>query len=126
MERAEFKRIAEYIEEVEESLDQWGAKRIATHYHLTKLHLAIERLMHASTKTKDQKLKISLTISVALDTEQPSAIAGYRFESPYNPPPGCRGAGWDGGWLAALAMRREMFTVAVDSHIYFSNAFLFI
>jgi hypothetical protein len=61
MERAEFKRIDQYIEDVEENLEQWYTQSIATERHLTKLHLVIERLMHISGDTKDRQLKSSLT-----------------------------------------------------------------
>ena len=61
MERAEFKRIDQYIEDVEENLEQLGIQSIATVRHLTKLHLVIERLMHISGDTKDQQLKTSLS-----------------------------------------------------------------
>ncbi len=60
MERAEFRRIVAYIEDVEGSLEQGGAQEVASPYHLTKLHLAIERLMRASTETKDRQLQTSL------------------------------------------------------------------
>ena len=62
MERAEFKRIDEYIEDVEENLERWGTQSIASERHLTKLHLVIERLMHISGDTKDQQLRSSLSI----------------------------------------------------------------
>ena len=60
MDRMEFKRIAQYIEDVEENLGLLGAKRMATQYHLTKLHLAIQRLIRASTETRDLQLRMSL------------------------------------------------------------------
>ena len=60
MERAEFKRIDEYIEDVEKNLEHWAAQSIPTERHLTKLHLVIERLAHISGDTKDQQLKTSL------------------------------------------------------------------
>ena len=61
MERAEFKRIDRYIEDVEENLEQWAVQNIAPERHLTKLHLVIERLMHISADTEDRQLKSSLT-----------------------------------------------------------------
>lgn len=61
MERAEFKRIDRYIEDVEENLERWAIQKIAPERHLTKLHLVIERLMHISGDTEDRQLKSSLT-----------------------------------------------------------------
>jgi len=61
MERAEFKRIDEYIEDVEENLEQWAVQNIAPERHLTKLHLVIERLIHISGDIEDHQLKSSLT-----------------------------------------------------------------
>jgi len=60
MERAEFKRIDEYIEDVENNLERWATQNIPAERHLTKLHLVIERLMNISGDTKDQQLKTSL------------------------------------------------------------------
>lgn len=61
MERAEFKRIDKYIEDVEENLERLPAQSVVTERHLTKLHLVIERLIHISEDTKDQQLKTSLS-----------------------------------------------------------------
>jgi len=61
MERAEFKRIDRYLEDVEENLDQRAVQNIAPERHLTKLHLVIERLMHISGDTEDRQLKSSLS-----------------------------------------------------------------
>jgi hypothetical protein len=61
MERAEYKRIDRYIEDVEENLEQWATQNIAPERHLTKLHLVIERLMQISGDTEDRQLKSSLT-----------------------------------------------------------------
>ena len=60
MERTEFKRIDQYIEDVEKNLEQLGTQSIAPERNLTKLHLVIERLMHISGDTKDQQLRLSL------------------------------------------------------------------
>ena len=60
MERAEFKRIVEYIEDVEESLERWDTQSNAMERHLTKLHLVIDRLMRTSGDTKDRQLRRSL------------------------------------------------------------------
>ena len=61
MERAEFKRIDQYIEDVEINLEQLGTQSVAPERHLTKLHLVIERLMHISGDSEDRQLKSSLT-----------------------------------------------------------------
>ena len=61
MERAEFKQIDRYIEDVEENLERRAVQNIAPERHLTKLHLVIERLMQISADTKDRQLKSSLT-----------------------------------------------------------------
>jgi hypothetical protein len=61
MERAEFERIDQYIEDVEENLERRAVQNIAPERHLTKLHLVIERLMHISEDTEDRQLKSSLT-----------------------------------------------------------------
>ena len=60
MERAEFKRIDRYIEDVEENLERWAVQNIAPERHLTKLHLVIKRLTHISGDTEDRQLKSSL------------------------------------------------------------------
>jgi hypothetical protein len=61
MERAEFKRIDKYIEDVEENFERWPTQSVVTERHLTKLHLVIERLIHISEETKDRQIKTSLT-----------------------------------------------------------------
>ncbi len=60
MERAELKRIVEYIEDVEERLERWDTQSIAMDRHLTKLHLVIDRLTRTSGDTKDRQLNRSL------------------------------------------------------------------
>lgn len=60
MERAEFKRIDTYIEDIEENLEQHNLQNTITARNLTKLHLVIERLMHICKDTKDHQLKTSL------------------------------------------------------------------
>jgi hypothetical protein len=62
MERTEFKRIDQYIEDVEKNLEQLGTQSIAPERYLTKLHLVIERLMHISGDTQDRQLRSSLGI----------------------------------------------------------------
>lgn len=54
MDRAEFKRIDKYIEDVEKNLEQFDTQNILPERHLTKLHLVIERLMHISGGSQDQ------------------------------------------------------------------------
>jgi len=61
MERAEFKQIDKYIEDVEENLRRWPIQSIVTERHLNKLHLVIERLKHISGDTEDLQLRSSLT-----------------------------------------------------------------
>jgi len=60
MERAEFKRIDQYIEDVEINLEKLGTQSISPERHLTKLHLVIERLKRISGDTEDRQLKTSL------------------------------------------------------------------
>lgn len=60
MERAELKRIVEYIEDVENSLERWDTQSIAMDRHLTKLHLVIDRLTRTSGDTKDRQFNRSL------------------------------------------------------------------
>ncbi len=57
MERAEIKRIADYLKDLEEGLVEWDYRGITTLGHLTELHRIIERLMDATFETKDQELK---------------------------------------------------------------------
>ena len=57
MEKAEIKRIADYLKDLEEGLVEWDYRGITTQGHLTKLYGIIERLMQATFKTKDQQLK---------------------------------------------------------------------
>lgn len=61
MERAEFRRIDKYIEDIEENLERRSTQHVVMERQLTKLHLVIERLMHLSGDTKDRQLKSSLT-----------------------------------------------------------------
>jgi len=61
MERAEFKRIDKYIEDVEENFERWPTQSVVTERHLTKLHLVIEQLIHISEETKDRQIKTLLT-----------------------------------------------------------------
>jgi len=57
MEKAEIKRIADYLKDIEEGLYEWDYRGITTQGHLTKLYGIIERLMNATYETKDPELK---------------------------------------------------------------------
>jgi len=57
MEKAEIKRIADYLKDIEEGLYEWDYRGITTQGHLTKLYGIIKRLMQATFETKDQELK---------------------------------------------------------------------
>ena len=57
MDKAEIKRIAEYLIDLEEGLVEWDYRGITTQGHLTNLYGIIERLMQATFETKDQELK---------------------------------------------------------------------
>ena len=60
MDSTEFKRIDQYIEDVEKKLGQLDTQSIPPERHLTKLHLVIKRLMHISVDTQDQQFRSSL------------------------------------------------------------------
>ncbi len=62
MEKAEVKRIAHYISDVERSLDHWDCQGMATYRHLIKLHLTIERLASTTCSVEDRQLKPTLTV----------------------------------------------------------------
>ncbi len=62
MEKAEVKRIAHYIDDIERSLGQWDRRQMATYRHLMKLHLTIERLASTTCDTTDQHLIPTLTV----------------------------------------------------------------
>ena len=57
MEKAEIKRIGDYLKDLEEGLYEWDDRGLSTLGHLTRLYEIIERLMDASFETKDQQLK---------------------------------------------------------------------
>jgi len=57
MEKAEIKKIADYLTDLEEGLDKHGYRGLTDLGHVTKLHLVIMRLMDAAFQTKDQQLK---------------------------------------------------------------------
>ena len=60
MERAEIKRIADYLKDLEGGLVEWDYRGITTQGHLTELYRIIKRLMDATYETKDQQLKVLL------------------------------------------------------------------
>ena len=60
MERAEIKRIADYLKDLEEGLYVWDYRGITTQGHLTELYSIIEQLMKTTYDTKDQELKVLL------------------------------------------------------------------
>jgi len=57
MEKAEVKRIADYLKDLEEGLYEWDYRGLTTQGQLTELYRIIKRLMDATFKTKDQELK---------------------------------------------------------------------
>ncbi len=57
MKKAEIKRIADYLKDLEEGLYEWDYRGITTQGQLTELYGIIERLMQATFETKDQQLK---------------------------------------------------------------------
>ncbi|MQY62125.1 hypothetical protein GH146_02405 [archaeon] len=60
MQKAEIKRIGDYLKDLEEGLYEWDYRGITTTGHLTKLYQIIKTLMDATFKTKDQQLKVLL------------------------------------------------------------------
>ena len=62
MEKAEIKRIADYLKDLEEGLYEWDYRGITTQGQLTELYRINQRLMDATFKTKDQQLKPLLAI----------------------------------------------------------------
>ncbi|MBA7677994.1 hypothetical protein ES703_86261 [subsurface metagenome] len=56
MEKAEIKRLADYLKDLEEGLYEWDYRGITTQGQLTELYRIIERLMAATFKV-DQELK---------------------------------------------------------------------
>lgn len=62
MEKAEVKRIAHYIDDIERSLGQWDCQGMATYRQLIKLHLTIERLASTICTMEDQRLEPTLTV----------------------------------------------------------------
>lgn len=62
MDDAEVKRIASYIEGLENGLGDWDCREPATYRQLIKLHLTIERLAGAIDQTKDEQLSSTLAV----------------------------------------------------------------
>jgi len=62
MEKAEVKRIAHYIEELENSLGHWDCQGTATYRHLIKLRLTIDRLAETTCVAEDRQLQPTLTV----------------------------------------------------------------
>jgi hypothetical protein len=62
MEKAEVKRIARYIEELERGLGRWDGQGMATYRHLIKLHLTIERLAETTCAADNRQLQPTLTV----------------------------------------------------------------
>ena len=60
MEKAEIKRIGDYIKDWEERLAESLYDRIALEIELPEFHRVIKRLMDETFKTKDQDLKVLL------------------------------------------------------------------
>ena len=60
MDDAEVKRIACYIEDLENSFVDRDCRKPATHRQLIKLHLTIERLGDTICQTKDERFKSTL------------------------------------------------------------------
>ena len=60
MDNAEVKRIAGYIEDLENSFCDRDCRKPATHRQLIKLHLTIERLGDTICQTRDERLKSML------------------------------------------------------------------
>lgn len=57
IEKAEIKRVADYLKDLEEGLYEWDYRGITTQGQLTELYRIIKRLMAATYKTKAQQLK---------------------------------------------------------------------
>ncbi len=57
MEKAEIKRIGDYLKDLEEGLYEWDCRGLTTLGHLTELYRIIKRLMDETFKTKDPDLK---------------------------------------------------------------------
>ena len=57
MEKAEIKQIADYVKDLEEGLVEWDYDHVAMQTELPYLYQIIKRLMDATYKTDDQRLK---------------------------------------------------------------------
>ena len=56
MEKAEIKRIGDYLKDLEEGLVEWDYRGLNTLGDLTRLYNIIQRLNDATYQTKNQKL----------------------------------------------------------------------
>ncbi len=65
MDKAEIKRIADYLKDLEDGLYGRDSRGLPTLGDLTRLHEIVRRLMDATFTAKDQGLKVLL---VTLDT----------------------------------------------------------
>lgn len=57
MELGQVKQVADYVKELEEGLVEWDYDHIAMQTELSYLYPVIKRLMDATYKTEDHKLK---------------------------------------------------------------------
>jgi len=60
MDKAEIKQIADYLKDLEEGLELQGHLELTDLRHLSKLHLAIKRLIDATFARKDRRLRVLL------------------------------------------------------------------
>ncbi len=60
MRKAEVKRIADYLKDLEEGLYEWDYDNIAMQTEYPKLYEVVKTLMDETFKTKDQQLKVLL------------------------------------------------------------------
>jgi len=60
MDKAEIKRIADYLKDLEEGLELQGHLEFTDLGHPSKLHLMIKRLMDATFICKNKRLKVLL------------------------------------------------------------------
>ncbi len=60
MDRAEIKRIGDYVKDLEEGLVEWDYDEIAMQTEMPYLYQIIKQLMDATYETRDQDLKVLL------------------------------------------------------------------
>jgi len=65
IEKAEIKRVADYIKDLEEGLVEWDYRGLTTQGQLTEFYRIIKRLMDATYETKDQQLKVLLFVATS-------------------------------------------------------------